>query len=130
MPFSWTCLPGLELHSPALPFFLLWLSCSVSEPVPLFPEPVDNRLPVYRQIQPAFIVRVILHPKNIILYVEVSPVLLGIDFTAASHSLFPDHKPFNHFFSEPQHGTELFHEKHFPEHREPSESPVYDSGEP
>ena len=42
MPFSWTCLPGLELHSPALPFFLLWLSCSVSEPVPLFPEPVGN----------------------------------------------------------------------------------------
>lgn len=63
-------------------------------------------------------------------YVKVSPVLLGIDFTAASHSLFPDHKPFNHFFSEPQHGTELFHEKHFPEHWEPSESPVYDSGEP
>ena len=97
MPFSWTCLPGLELHSLALPFFLLWLSCSVSEPVPLFPEPVGNRLPVYRQIQPAFIVRVILHPKNIILYVKVSSVLLGIDFTAAFHCLLLDYKPFGHF---------------------------------
>ena len=83
MPFSWTCLPGLEPHSPALPFFLLWISYAVSELVPLFPEPLGNRLPVYCQAQSAFIVRVILHPKNIILYVKVSSVLLGIDFTAA-----------------------------------------------
>ena len=40
------------------------------------------------------------------------------------------YKTFSHFFSEPQRGTELFHAEHFPEHREPPESLVYDSGEP
>ena len=43
-------------------FFLLRYSCSVSKPVPLFPEPLGNRLPVYCQAQSAFIVRVVFNP--------------------------------------------------------------------
>lgn len=50
------CLPS------TFSFFLLRHSCSISKPVPLLPEPVGNRLPVYCQVQPAFIVRVIFHP--------------------------------------------------------------------
>ena len=36
----------LHLNSPIFLFFLLWLYCAISEPMPLFPEPVGNRFPV------------------------------------------------------------------------------------
>ena len=54
----------------------------------------------------------------------------GILLTVRQGVLQMRRLPLALIFREPQHGTELFHAKHFLEHRKPPESLVYDSGEP